>query len=122
MLRKGRKFSGGKYHRARKRKLREMPGKPRPVKLGTEKIKTLPGRSGILKTFTLSTDKAFVLDKKTGKIKSAKIKSVLETPANKFLARSNLMMKGSIIDTELGKARITNRPGQTGDVHAVLID
>ncbi|MEK6848627.1 MAG: 30S ribosomal protein S8e, partial [Nanoarchaeota archaeon] len=42
-------------------------------------------------------------------------------PANRHFIRRNIMTKGSVIDTELGKARITSRPGQDGVVNAVLI-
>jgi small subunit ribosomal protein S8e len=31
------------------------------------------------------------------------------------------MNKGAIIDTKLGKAKITSRPGQSGNINAVLI-
>ena len=62
------------------------------------------------------------IDKKTGKIRHARIKNVIETPSNRFLARQNVMVKGAIIETELGKARITNRPSQEGSVNAVLLE
>ena len=35
------------------------------------------------------------------------IKNVLETPSNRFLARQNVITKGAIVETELGKVRIT---------------
>ena len=44
-----------------------------------------------------------------------------QIPQNIFLARQNRLAKGAIIDTELGKARITNRPSQEGMVNAVLV-
>jgi small subunit ribosomal protein S8e len=31
------------------------------------------------------------------------------------------MNKGAIIETKLGKAKITSRPGQTGTINAVLV-
>lgn len=119
---KGRKLTGGKYKKARKKKLYEMPGKPRIVILGNEKKKRLKVRAGKIKTILLSADTANVLDLKTKKCKKVKIKDVLETPANKFLARTNVLIKGAVIDTELGKARITNRPSQEAGVNAVLIE
>ena len=51
-----------------------------------------------------------------------KILNVLETPSNKFLARQNVLTKGAIVQTESGKARITNRPGQEGSVQGILIE
>ena len=61
------------------------------------------------------------MDPKTKKAKKTSIKNVLETPSNRFLARQNILIKGAIIETELGKAKITNRPGQEGSVQAVLV-
>ncbi len=53
--------------------------------------------------------------------KKAKIKKVLESPDNRHYARMNIITKGCIIETELGKAKVMNRPGQTGVVSAQLI-
>ena len=117
----GRKITGGKYHRLRKKKLHELDRQTRKVKLGKEKRKLLKGKGGSKKSVLLFTEIANVLNRKTGKTKKAKIKNVLETPSNKFLARQNIMTKGSIIETELGKARISNRPSQEGSVNAILI-
>ena len=49
------------------------------------------------------------------------IKNVLETPSNKFLARQNVLTKGTIVETELGKVRITNRPTQEGMINGILV-
>ncbi len=117
----GRKISGGRYKKFRKKKLYELPGHVRIVKLGIMKKKKIRVRSGKIKTVLLSANEANLIDKK-GKGKKAKIKNVLETPSNKFLARQNILIKGAIIETELGKARITNRPGQESIVQAVLIE
>jgi len=114
-----RKISGGKYRKYRKKKKYEMPGIPRLVRLGEEKKKTIGTRGGGEKVVLLATNKANVLDTKTKKAKVVKIKSVLEIPSNRYL--KNILFKGTIIDTELGKARIINRPGQEGFVQAVLI-
>ncbi len=117
----GRKSSGGKYKKIRKKRLYEIAGKPRATKLGKEKKKVLRVRGGRLKTVLLSTDKANVFNPETKKCQVAKIKNVLETPANKFLARTNTLIRGAVIETEIGKAKVTNRPGQEGCVNAVLI-
>ena len=119
-MKQGRKISGGKYKRARKRKLYELPGIPRVVKLGKDKGKFLRTRGGNIKRVSLSAETANVMVK--GKAKKAKIKNVLETPSNRFLARQNVLVKGALIDTDLGKARITNRPSQDGHVQAILLE
>jgi small subunit ribosomal protein S8e len=117
----GKKITGGRYHAYRKSKKHELAGIPRIVHLKATKMKTLKTRGGGEKDVLLACDIANVLDKK-GKAKKAKIKNVIETKANRFLARQNILVKGAIIDTELGKARITSRPGQEGSVNAVLIE
>ncbi|RLF79472.1 30S ribosomal protein S8e, partial [Thermococci archaeon] len=42
-------------------------------------------------------------------------------PANRQYVRRNIITKGAIIQTEIGKAIVTSRPGQDGVVNAVLI-
>jgi small subunit ribosomal protein S8e len=118
-MRAGRKASGGKYKRPKKRSLTGRQGQPRIVKLGNEKKKVLRGRGGSLKTVALQSNKVHVISK--GKGKTVSIKNVLETPSNTFLARQNILVKGAIIETELGKAKITNRPSQEGYVQAILL-
>jgi small subunit ribosomal protein S8e len=117
----GRKISGGKYKFFRKKKKYELPGIARKVKLGKTKQKVLRGMGGNKKTVQLSSEFANIYDPTTKKAKKAKIKNVLETPSNRFLARQNILVRSAIIETELGKARITNRPSQEGNVQAVLL-
>ncbi len=54
-------------------------------------------------------------------VKKAKIITVLESSADRHFARENILVKGAVVETELGKARITSRPGQHGVVNAVLL-
>ena len=117
----GRKITGGKYKIFSKRKKYAIPGIPRKVKLRETKIKVIRGLGGNKKTVLLSSNSVNLMDPETKKTKKVKIKNVIETPANKFLARQNILIKSAIIETDLGKARITNRPGQEPCVQAVLI-
>ncbi|MEK6825595.1 MAG: 30S ribosomal protein S8e [Nanoarchaeota archaeon] len=115
----GRKISGGKYHKQRKKKLYEKRNPSRDVTLGETKTKQLHVRGGTRKVILL---RANVVNISTnGKTKKAEIKNVEETPQNRFFARQNRLMKGAIIETSLGKAKITNRPSQEGCVNAILI-
>ena len=119
-MNQGRKLSGGKYHKQRKRRLFEVQSAERSVTLGPQKRKQLRIRGGITKTILLRADKVNV---KVGKkVQPASIINVFSTPQNQFLARQNRLMKGAIIETSLGKAKITNRPSQEGQVNAILID
>jgi len=121
-MNKGRKISGGRYKKQRKKKYYEKSGKIRTVKIKETKKKKLRIRGGKEKTVLITTDIANVIDKKTKKAKKTKIINVLETPSNRFLARQNILLKGAIIATEAGKAKITNRPSQEGSVQAELIE
>ena len=55
-------------------------------------------------------------------MKKTEIKNVLETPSNRFLARQNIITKGTIVETSLGKVKITNRPTQEGNINGILIE
>lgn len=116
----GRKISGGKYHKQCKKQKHAMPGHARIVKLADKKTKLMRGMGGILKTVSLSQNTINII--KNGKGKKVKIKNVLETPSNRFLARQNILVKGAIVDTEMGKAKITNRPGQEGTIQGILVE
>lgn len=118
---KGRKITGGKYHKFKKKKKHSLPRDTRKVRLRETKKKLIRIRGGNKKTVLLSDNYANVINPETKKAKKVLIKNVLETPANRFLARQNVLVKSAIIETELGKAKITNRPSQEGSVQAVLI-
>ncbi len=65
---------------------------------------------------------ANVVDPETKTARKVRILKVLETPANPHFARAGIIVKGTIIETELGKAVVTSRPGQDGVINAVLIE
>jgi small subunit ribosomal protein S8e len=69
----------------------------------------------------MTADVAYVIDPKTNKTTKTEIISVVENPANIHYVRRNIITKGAIIETKLGKARIASRPGQSGTINAVLI-
>jgi len=121
-MNKGKKISGGIYHSNRKKKLFELVRPSRTVKLGKQKSKTIRTRGNNKKAVMLSAELVNVYDPKTNTSKKVKIKNVLETPPDRFLARQNVLVKSAVIETELGKARISNRPSQEGCVQAILIE
>jgi small subunit ribosomal protein S8e len=119
-MNKGKKISGGKYTKNRKKKKFELVGQKRIVKLGEEKRKAKKTRGGDKKIYLLKSETINILNK--DKTQKTKIKNVLETPSNRFLARQNILTKGTIVETELGKAKITNRPSQEGNINGILIE
>ena len=58
---------------------------------------------------------------KDGKKQKASITNVAETSSNRHYARKNIVTKGAIIDTEVGKVRVTNRVGQDGIINGVQV-
>lgn len=52
--------------------------------------------------------------------KKARIKGVMESKDNRNFARQNIITKGTIINTDLGRAVVLNRPGREGSVNAKL--
>ena len=117
----GKKTSGGKYVKQRKKKSYEVAGQRRIVKLGEEKKKVQKTKGGNKKIVSLSAKFVNAIDKNK-KSKKVEIKNVLETPSNRFLARQNIITKGTIVETELGKVKITNRPTQQGFVSGILLE
>ncbi len=118
-LRSKRKASGGKYQRIRKQKLYELGSLPSLTKIGERRVskKRVLGRN--YKLSSLSLDVANIYDPKTKKYEKSKIITVVESPANRHFIRRNIMTRGTVIKTEKGNARITNRPGQEGQINAI---
>ncbi len=117
-MNQGKKISGGKYTKNRKKKSYEIAGQRRIIKIGDEKRKIQRTRGGKKKSILLKAKFVNI----QGKNKKTEIKNVLETPSNRFLARQNILTKGTIVQTEFGKIRITNRPTQEGTVNGILLE
>ncbi len=121
-MRLGRKITGGRYIKSRKKKKHSLSGQKKTVKLSPiEKRKSTRVRGGDKKNYLLRA-KFVNIQEKGKKSKKVEIKNVLETPSNKFLARQNVLTKGTIVQTEVGRVKITNRPSQEGMINGVLVE
>jgi small subunit ribosomal protein S8e len=116
-----RKATGGRYRSFLSKKSRETGSDPTLTKMEVVRRKQLRLMGANKKVRLLSADMANVLDPKTKKCKVVKIKTVSDNSANRNYIRRNIITKGAIIDTEMGKAKVTSRPGQEGTMNAVLI-
>ncbi len=117
-----RKPSGGKIRRARKKRKYELGREYIPVRVSEkEKRKLIRVRGGNIKIRLVEAMYANVIDPKTNEVKKVKILGVEKNPANPHFARRNIITKGAIISTEIGKAKVTSRPGQDGVINAVLV-
>jgi len=74
-----------------------------------------------VKTRLLSVTHANLSNTSTGKTERTKILRVVKNPANVDYDRRGIITKGTIIETQLGTARVVSRPGQNGVVNAILI-
>lgn len=118
---RGRKPTGGRYKATQSKRLHNM-GRPATLtKIGTQKVKGVRAKGGSKKMKVLVAEKANVYDPKAKKYTTAAIKNVEESQANRHFVRRNIIVKGTIINTEKGKAKVTSRPGQDGTVNAVLV-
>lgn len=115
-----RKRTGGRRRPVRDRRKHELGTEPTETRVGESRLKTVKARGGQTKIRALQTDVATIAD--GDETHSATIDTVVENPANPNFARRNIITKGAIIDTDAGQARVTSRPGQTGQVNAVLQD
>jgi small subunit ribosomal protein S8e len=120
-LRSNRKATGGRYKRPKVRRHHRMGSVPILSKLGTSKKKSLRVIGGNQKEKILSADKVNIYNPQTKKHQVVAIKSVASNTANRHFVRRNILTKGSVIETELGQAKITSRPGQNNVINAVLV-
>ena len=115
------KQSGARYKSYRGKRIYEMGRESTMPKIGETKRVSLKTKAAGTKTILLRANIANVLDPKTRKCEKVKIITVVGNPANRHFIRRNILTKGTIIETEKGKARITSRPGQEGMVNAVFV-
>lgn len=116
-----RKNTGGSYKYIGKKKIANIGDVPTYTKLGERKLKTKREKGGSLKYLLLSANKINVTNPKTKKSQVTEIVSILESPASRDFIRRGIITKGSILETKLGKVKITSRPGQEGALNGVLI-
>jgi small subunit ribosomal protein S8e len=88
--------------------------------VGEDRFRIIDARGNAPKLRTLSTDRVQVADGDT--VTQATIENVVDNPSNINYIRRNIITKGAILETSVGRARVTSRPGQHGQVNAVLLD
>ncbi len=113
--------TGRRIRAARGKRKFEIGKEQHLTTIGNPKQKAVRTKGDNQKIRSLTTNIAYIVDQKTGKTTKTEITSVVENSANIHYIRRNIMNKGAIIDTKLGKAKVTSRPGQSGNINAVLI-
>jgi small subunit ribosomal protein S8e len=115
------KPSGGRKRAYRTKRKFEEGRFPAETILGETKKKNIKGRGNTSKIKLLSDKYACVTDVKSGKTQKVEITRVVRNPANVDYNRRGVITKGAVIETSLGLARVTSRPGQDEVINAVLI-
>lgn len=119
--RTGRKPTGSRYKNVGSKRLHQRGSLPTLTKIGKKKVKTVKTKGGNAKMKVMETQTANVFDPNAKTFVQSPIKSVIESDANRHFVRRNIIVKGTVIETEAGKAKVTSRPGQDGTVNAVLM-
>ena len=115
-----RKRTGGRLRPIRNRKKHQLGRLPTETQVGEPRFRTVDARGNNEKTRALATNVANV--NQGGETVEATIEDVVENDANPNYVRRNIITKGALIETDAGTARVTSRPGQTGQVNAVAVD
>lgn len=117
-----RRESGKRYRISRRKKRFEIGRAPADTTLGESRNRLIRTRGGNLKVRALRTQYANISTPATGVTKRSKIETVVENRADPNYMRRNILTRGAIIKTGLGKARVVSRPAQDGVVNAILIE
>lgn len=117
------KPTGGRLHTSKEKKRFELGSPPTETMMGTKADSKKTTRAFGGNSKVRLDDAAFVnvtnpRDNSTKKVKLLKVKN---NPSNVDYARRGVITKGALIETELGDARVTSRPGQDGMLNATLV-
>ena len=112
--------TGGRIRPHGNKKKHQLGNNPTETQFDEPSLRTVEARGNTTKTRALATNVANVTE--DGETTRVEIENVVDNPANPNYARRNIITKGAILETELGYARVTSRPGQTGQVNATAVD
>jgi len=116
-----RKVTGGRRRPAQMKRRAEIGLAPADTHIGEDRRKIIRTYGGNDKVRAMRAAFANVTAS-NGETKKVKIEKVEENGANPNYVRRNLLTKGAIIKTEIGRARIMSRPGQDGIINALLLE
>jgi small subunit ribosomal protein S8e len=111
-----RKITGGLRRYNRKKRRGEIGREKLFTSVGKQKAFKARTRGGNSKMRLVHAERANAVDPETT------ITTVLENSANRNYVQRNFLNKGAIVQTELGPARVTSRPGQDGVLNVVLLE
>ena len=116
------KETGGRKRAYRVKRNFEKGTFPAETTLGEPRRRTVRGHGGQTKVKLLKDKYVSVTDLKRGKTEKTEILRVISNKANLDYNRRGVITKGAEIETSLGRARVTSRPGSDGVINAVVIN
>ena len=113
------KESGARYKKDRSKRKSELARPAALTKIGEKTIRPLRVKGGNYKYRAIQSQDVIITAGK--KAIKTKITGISKNAANRHFVRMGVITKGAIIETEKGKVRITNRPGQSGQIQGVIV-
>ena len=121
-----RKPSGGRLkrpNRYRGKRRTEVSSEAQYAYIGEKDDRKMYRKNaGSQTTRLLSANTVNVNIPKEGTTVKATINSVIANDADPNFIRRNIVTKGSIVDTSMGKVKITSRPGMHGVTSGILLE
>ena len=117
----GRKYTGGRKIAMRSRRKFELDRYPNEAVIGSNLEVTRRVRGDNRKMALKTVEFANVSNYEEKKTTRSKVLRVIKNTANKDYERRGVITKGTVIETELGLARVVSRPGQVGLINAIQL-
>lgn len=111
--------TGGRREKSRDKKLSHMGGEFTATKAADTEKRTKKRKRGGKTSVKLKKTTTVNVVTKEG-TKKAKIVKLLESHNPEYV-RMNIITKGAVLETDLGKVKVTNRVGQDGVVNGVIV-
>ena len=108
-------------NRYRGKRRTEIASEKQFATIGEPVRKVYRKRSGLQTVRILADEIVNVNDPSKGITKQAKLVTVVDSPADVNYVRRNILTKGAVVETDMGKVRLTSRPGKDGVLNGVLL-
>ena len=115
-----RKLTGGRRKAYRGRRRRESKRLPKEPVVDKQVVQNRRIKGGAYQDFLVqaATINVATVD---NKVQKAKITAFISNQANRDYERRGIVTKGSILNTEIGKVRVTSKPSSTGSLNGVVV-
>ncbi len=112
--------TGGSKGKFRDKKLAHVGGFFTATRVGDKEVRMVVRTRGGNRKVKLKKAAYVNVVTKEGKTRRAKILRVIESHNPEFV-RMDIITKGAVLETEIGKVKVTNRVGQDGVVNGVQL-